>query len=445
MQLSKTTSLFFIAISAMLYSFAFLFSHYCWWVIFLFPFFFLMSSEKNISFYQAFLWNFITYGLAIIGIVYALYLMNISWFFLLFLFFYVSLITAIPFYFMEKLHDFISKRWKFSYYFAVFSNGFSLFSSQIILTEMVLFPCGNIEGYILAHPFILFSNPSFSKILSFYNFEFLTLFFYMSYVFLIIFLKKKNIQSSIPLVITLFFLAVPSFHKQEILSHPSWLKKVGVLPLFFPNPHDINYIFAYINDKISVNLKDNPQLDLILLPEGSIDCSIDAKQINYIVKNYDAISKINLVFGTSCWNKNYLHNSCFILKKGKVEEIYHKRHAMPLTERNIIFSSSLTQKIITPSNNPHPLIEFEDFSLVPYICSELFLNPVADDNYNDFPIVAFCSDIWFFGIGSYIKELMVKTAQLKAILWQRPILYISYSNSYFIEKNGKKVKLQNLI
>lgn len=443
MSFLKNGSYFFLTISGLLYAAAFLFSDYCWWFILLFPFFFLMSSEKNISFFDAFLWGFIAYGLHIIGIVYALYLMHASWLFLLFLFFYVPMLTAIPFYFRGKLNSFIKKRWQLADYFTTFSNGFSLFLSQIILTEMILLPCGRVEGYILAHPFTLCAGHILKQLLV-YNFDFLTLFFYLFFIFLVIFLKERNIRSFVPFFIVSLLFVAPLFLKQETQTPPPWIKQIGVLPLFFPNPHNLNTIFDFIEKKITKNLNNNPEISLVLLPEGAIDCAINKNHIEDIIKNYDIFSNINMIFGASCWQKNYLNNSCFILKKGKIEKIYHKRHAMPLTEKSIIFSSK-QQKIITPSDNPHPLLSFEDFSLVPYICSELFLNRFADDHYQNFPIVVFCSDIWFFGIGSYIKELMIKTTQLKAILWNRPIIYISYSDSYFIEKNGEKVKLQSLI
>ena len=71
---------------------------------------------------------------------------------------------------------------------------------------------------------------------------------------------------------------------------------------------------------------------------------------------------------------------------------------------------------------------------IPYICSELFFNEWPDDDYTHAPIVAIINDTLL--LDSYLQELLLLLARLKAVQWQRDILYVSYGQSLFLDKWG---------
>jgi hypothetical protein len=74
---------------------------------------------------------------------------------------------------------------------------------------------------------------------------------------------------------------------------------------------------------------------------------------------------------------------------------------------------------------------------VPYICSELFFNEYPDDIYKNISVVALVNDTAFLRrYASYISELLFLVARMKAIAWQRDIVYVSYSRSFFIDRSG---------
>ena len=86
------------------------------------------------------------------------------------------------------------------------------------------------------------------------------------------------------------------------------------------------------------------------------------------------------------------------------------------------------------------IITIEGVTLfVPYICSELFFNEYPDDNYHDTPILVLVNDSVFLqhACSRYICNELQMLARFKAVQWQREIVYVSYSQSFYCGKDGK--------
>jgi hypothetical protein len=76
----------------------------------------------------------------------------------------------------------------------------------------------------------------------------------------------------------------------------------------------------------------------------------------------------------------------------------------------------------------------ENVIFIPYICSELFFNELPDDCCKNDPIIAVINDLLF---PTYMQKLLVLLARFKAIQWQRDIVYVSYTQSLFIDQWGR--------
>ena len=89
-------------------------------------------------------------------------------------------------------------------------------------------------------------------------------------------------------------------------------------------------------------------------------------------------------------------------------------------------------------DNRKELHLLEDIVFVPYICSELFCNESPDDIYQEAPIIVVVNDSMFTShtCSLYIQQLLVLLARHKAIQWQRDIVYVSYRQSFFIDRHG---------
>jgi hypothetical protein len=122
---------------------------------------------------------------------------------------------------------------------------------------------------------------------------------------------------------------------------------------------------------------------------------------------------------------------------------YDKKHAMLLSERLSTWMDNDFFKHIY-FNERQPIhrslcertqcVVSENISFVPYICSELFFTELPDDTYENSPVLAVVNDILFT---TYIQKLLVLLARFKAIQWQRNIIYVSYTQSLFIDVCGR--------
>lgn len=425
-------TLIFLLLSGLCYGLAFLFPNSLWWLLFLYPFFFL-CTPNIIGFFGAFFWSFIAYSLHLSGIAIALYQMNIPLLIIIGMFFYLPLTTAFIFILVKKIAFYIKTKIIRSSISPIVINSISLFIHRIWINYAILIPFGRFEGYIFMNPLILLVDTPLQATMQWYNFDILSCIFYstITIITLCIFEKNKTKYCITTTILILLILFPAAIEKQE-RPIPKWIHSICTIPLFFPDPKNLTTISTIIQNKIKLSRQNNPQKTLFVLPEGAINCPLSSNQIEKI---FGTDNENDLILCSSSFKKQKLRNCCFFLKQAICHEIYYKRHALPVTERPIWYQKNHTH--IWPSKNRHPVfIVNEKLSLVPYICSDFFFNTTQDDTFQHIPIIALCNDIWFSGFSSYIQQLMIKTAQLKAIYWQREIVYVAYSTACYINTNG---------
>jgi apolipoprotein N-acyltransferase len=159
--------------------------------------------------------------------------------------------------------------------------------------------------------------------------------------------------------------------------------------------------------------------------------------------NAEYLSKdVHIIVGAFRWHETLYHNSLHWIYNGELQCCFDKRHAMILTERvpSFFYCTWLRDLYfkkfpeLTASQLKRPKLEInKHISVVPYICSELFFNEYPDDTYADTPILAISNDRWFT---SYVNRLMYLNARLKAVQWQRPIIYVSFLYQVYIDTCG---------
>ncbi len=184
--------------------------------------------------------------------------------------------------------------------------------------------------------------------------------------------------------------------------------------------------------------------DYIVLPESSLPFILSEYQ-RCITSWYDIIQNDNayIIMGSHRKEDNNLYNSFFILHRRRIIHHYDKTHLMFFTERvpsHLKGLKNLFLKSKTPFSQGKmtraPIHLPELGALVPYVCSELFFEPLAYWSYGDRTEQLFClvNDSWFFF--SYVPELMFLYAVNKAIFERKTILYVSHRKGVCIMPDG---------
>ncbi len=161
---------------------------------------------------------------------------------------------------------------------------------------------------------------------------------------------------------------------------------------------------------------------------------------------------IHLIFGSFRYddNGNY-YNTAYWVYNGQLQQCFDKRHAVLISERlawlslfsavKDVYGDAVHSTTISV-NDRLPIVMPGCMTCVPYICSELFFNEYPDDIYKNIAIIALVNDRAFLGsCALYISDLLLQVARMRAIAWQRDIIYVSYSCSLFIDKYGMIAEL----
>jgi hypothetical protein len=210
-------------------------------------------------------------------------------------------------------------------------------------------------------------------------------------------------------------------------------EQIGYLPIMVSKESDCSALFAMLLPQIQSS---HPQLTTIIMPESA------CPHIPSIT------SDINLIIGSFQNHSDSRSNIACWISNGK-PHIFRKTHTMTFGEtlpswlnipffQQLIFSTTLP---ILKSDNNHPQWKLGNLTVVPYICSELFLSNHPHDE-SDHPIVALCNDWWFKM--PHFKKLMGYAARLRAIQWARPIVYVSYSQGLFFDQFGNSFSIERL-
>lgn len=439
-----------LIISALLYPLAFLWSEAFWWVTFLFliPLYYA-ASKYQLSFKEGYVWGAIALALHLSGVLYSIFLMaEGSYFFrlipTLFVIFYEALFMGIAFWLAYRtilLFKIRSLALKLSIWTIIMWGLFHWFD------HYCLWLFGICEGYFFMHPLLpLATQPKLLSLLPVIGKEILSLILCVTGACLTLVVINKKLLWGL-LFITIAVL--PWFISWQLPAQknqaPSWLSKVALLPERFNYPDSPQEMAIQLQQKLKSIAENHPQVELVLLPEGSIyPCDLTKESNILCFWNASKLQKpLSLVLGGNRWEDNKFYNTLYWIENGTIKHWFDKRHGMLLTERlSPLWDIPILRKLyfskipaISVSTNKRPLWELlPGVKLVPYICSETFFNEYPDDSFQQYPILALCNDRWLYT--NYVSTLMLLVARFKAIQWQREILYLSFKYAAYIFKNG---------
>lgn len=183
----------------------------------------------------------------------------------------------------------------------------------------------------------------------------------------------------------------------------------------------------------------------IILPESSFPFPLNYWQhaINCWYEHLEN-NEIHIIVGSHRRERENVYNSCYVLYQRRIIHCYDKTHRMFFAERLPPWWSILTttKKLFlenkvpftqgTKGKKPFSLLTF---FCVPYMCSELFFEPVSIACSGDTDILlCLVNDSWF--TNHYIPCLLYLYARYKALVIQKDVLYVSYHYASYITKEG---------
>lgn len=193
-----------------------------------------------------------------------------------------------------------------------------------------------------------------------------------------------------------------------------------------------------------------PHIYCIVTPESFCNYPINLAWIDKIWTDNILHNQLSLCCGGYRLAEERLYNSLFVFSKNNKTYFYDKQHLFYITESIPPFwpyipgMSTLflheKKPFVGGKRNREPCNIPLIGSFVPYICSELLFSHHPLDEYVDLPIICLANDSWFNE--SYMPRLMLFQAQMKALEWKRPILYIAYCHAVWIDTLGNITDLQ---
>ena len=328
-------------------------------------------------------------------------------------------------------------------------------------------PFGRIEGYVLTYPLVLFAHAPILALPIAVVGEKLALLVWIMFVMLIahaiVACFTKNKRS--------FFIAAGSItviagawlgcgwymqhHRQGLSDFIALRSEIVHCPCFVAKSNDL---FSTARDMAQHFDKAQalfPQAHTFVVQESAtrIHQWPFMKDLCACFSPKNVHRPISIILGAFRWDGDTYHNTLYLFKNGKLTQWHDKRHAMALEERlpwlvNFDYIKNAFLNVFVPltsSNEPRkPFTIYQNFEVIPYLCSELFFNSMPDETAEikkrHIPILAACNDNWIQA--SPIINLMALYARYCAMIWNRPMVYASYHRGFFIAPNGDQQKLQ---
>lgn len=163
-----------------------------------------------------------------------------------------------------------------------------------------------------------------------------------------------------------------------------------------------------------------------------------------------ALGGCELLLGTHILSQcRTLHNGIACIVPNCPIMYHQKKMCMPLVEYLPSFLHYFGAKAfflqeclpLMPDASPRKTMVLACGQAVePYVCAEFFLS--HRPTFEEIPILCLARDGWFNG--NIIAQRMLLHAQYKACLWQRPILYVTDSCGFFLDKCGKMSALRTV-
>lgn len=184
----------------------------------------------------------------------------------------------------------------------------------------------------------------------------------------------------------------------------------------------------------------NPTKTIIILPESSFAYPLNEfpALVQLLYQNIPLHNQL-LIVGTHYKINTRLYNSACIIEECRIIYHYEKTFLLPFFEYIPQFFDGFTCLRNLFLENREEFAKAKDGK--PYargansfflrICAEFFFNTVQPPG--DCPVIVLANELW---IPPQFRHLLLKLVRLKAIEWQRPIIYAGHTQGYYIGSNG---------
>lgn len=444
-----------LLLSALLYALPFFCIPKLWWSIFVFPVpLFWVCMHQKMHFIHGFMWGLILFGVHLVGTFSYLLTLSQDTLFtrcmpIICALTYFPLLSGLCFWFTQHVINVCINHMQ-SYLLMAWL--IAIYKYLYILENISLWPFGQSEGYPLLNPLIpLTAYPASLSLVYILGSQTVILVLLATAASIVWLIVSKTVRALIicSTCISFWLISIALYYPIND-SIPTWLDTVVALPEVFLNNDSPFKARNQAIVTLSRLIKKFPQVTVVITPESAFYAhQLQDTEIHSLFDCTHLGKNIHILMGSFRWDNGQYYNCLYWINNGTIKYSFKKRHAMLLTERIPAFfnQSDIKQHYftstppITISTEKRPLFEITNqIVLVPYLCSELFFNTEADDFYPFDSLVAICNDRWCW---HYFAEIMHHAARLKAITWQRPILYISFYHHTYCSLNGQSIPLQS--
>ncbi len=440
-----------LVISALLYGIAFILPDNCACFIFIWsiPLFYSLFYF-SLGFKEGLIWGILFWLLHSIAILWAIleystiniYIGGMAWFFLVV---YASLYSSGIFWIASQISAIIpvySQVWRLLIWILL------LWLYSIIIDYCFLWIFGFLEGYSLAHMLVpLMVYPSMHVLILRVGKQSMVgiLLGAQATIAYIVYMRAWSLSSILILSIGCLYGALWYLHtsNREQAQTPIWLSHIGCARItgkkrlyIWDAAHEIKRVIIQLISKY-------PAVRCIFMPESTVAFALNQySDVLEYWQEYILKQDYMVILGGQRAQHNDLYNCFYILTHRGVAHWYDKVHGVFFVERvpwwaQQVFLWTGMKRFIVPFTQSlvaRPVFHTTHCGfLIPYLCSDLFFSePVC--NTPEGTIVCLVNDMWFSC--TYQRVLMMLTARLKALLWHKGVLYISYYYALYITPSG---------
>jgi len=443
-------TVFYIALSALLFSLSFFYPEKLSWLIFLFliPLFYVaFDSQRKISFWHGFFWGvlFYTVHLYAFSMFFWHELQGIKAILIpIFIILFLSIYSGIWFFLGQKIVLFFKSR-------SILAMLCWAFCSYLYFTWMLhgsVWIFGVFMGYPFSYPLVPLANGSYClQLLPIFSKDLLLGFLILFSGFVALFLryfKKKYIFLS-------FFLLIPFLY--GILFpldtfFPKQIKNIGYIsPSCVNKQHSLDAAQQIYYAMVQL-IQKRPNVSLIVMPETSY--LFDLNELKYIIDLWChniLDDEIDLIIGAPRKEKENRYNSLYWIGQGDIKGTYDKVHLMAFTEfipRFWDYVGIFKDFFLhydgkyVKGKKKQAVFEINNIRFKPRICFDMLIGKRRGKNNG----LATKKDVLLVAVNDtvfqsrHMRKLMFLFAKMRALQCCEDMLYVGYYRAIWVSKSG---------
>ena len=256
--------------------------------------------------------------------------------------------------------------------------------------------------------------------------------------------KSKNLFLIVSFILysigTFCFCFVYSAKKPLEPVNPIWFTRIAFAQLAIPTKVKTAYAtMQEITTLVTEIVQKRPEIEIILFPESTFCYSIYHAPYSLALLTQALPAGKRIVLGAHKQEAEKLFSCCMVIAAHGIASCYDKKKLLFFAEEIPYYFTyfSCLKKLFLGNNLSFSSADKKQEEIIylnsgiratPLICSELFLG--HKPKYDSDCILALIND-QRFSYGPFC-DLLYQTAQLKAILWRKPIIYSGYKKSLYI-------------